>query len=89
MKIRLAIFAAVVLLLPSIGCAGGGRYANSRYTWFHPGTMQQQRVRATVHDPYPDQKAGPEVVGGRPRDYQQQLPEPVRNRMFMDSWPGR
>jgi len=31
---------------------------------------------------------GPEVVGGRPRDYQQQLPEPVRNRLYVDSYVG-
>ena len=65
------------------GCAG------SRYNIFQPGTVDQQRLRATVHDPYSDQDAGPEVVGGRPREYQQQLPEPVRNRIYADSWWGR
>lgn len=53
---------------------------------FNPGTIWQQRLRATVHDPYSDQDLGPEVVGGRPRDYQQQLPEPVRNRLYVDSY---
>lgn len=70
-------------LLGSSGCAGWG------HSWSRPGTIQQQRLRATVHDPYSDQDAGPEVVGGRPRDYQQQLPEPVRNRIYVDSWWGR
>jgi hypothetical protein len=65
------------------GCAG------SRYNFFQPGTVQQQQLRATVHDPYPDQDAGPEIVGGRPRDYSQPLPEPVRNRIFADSYWGR
>ncbi len=68
------------------GCAG------SRWNFFQPGTVQQQQLRATVHDPYPDVDAGPEVVGGRPRDYQQPQPEPVRNRIYADSnqnWWGR
>jgi hypothetical protein len=56
---------------------------------FNPGSIQQQRLWATVHDPYSDQDLGPEVVGGRPRDFQQQLPEPVRNRMYVDSFWGR
>ena len=89
MNFKIAIFAALVLLLPSVGCAGGGRYANSKYTWFHPGNLYQQRQRATVHDPFPDQKAGPEIVGGRPRDYSSQLPEPVRTRPYMDGGRNR
>jgi len=80
MRFRLPL---VVLLLLVSGCAG------SRWNFFQPGTMQQQRLRATVHDPYSDQDAGPEVVGGRPREYMQPLPEPVRNRMYADSWWGQ
>jgi len=63
------------------GCASGHGFGR--------GTVQQQQLRATVHDPYPDRNLGPEVVGGRPREYQQPLPEPVRNRIFADSWWGR
>ena len=37
-------------------------------------------------DPYPDPNAGPEVVGGRPREFQKPLPEPVRSRYLTDSW---
>ena len=63
------------------GCAYlGERIATS------PGTIEQQRLRATIHDPYPDPNAGPEVVGGRPREYANPLPEPVRNRIYADSW---
>jgi hypothetical protein len=73
----------VMLALAAGGCASG-------HPLFAPrGNIYQQRLRATVHDPYPDQDAGPEVVGGRPRDYQQPLPEPVRNRLFADSWWGQ
>jgi hypothetical protein len=40
----------------------------------------------TIHDPYPDPDLGPEIDGGRPREYREPLPEPVRNRLFVDSW---
>ena len=73
----------VIALVALGGCAG------SRWNLFAPGSMQQQQLRATVHDPYTDVDAGPEVVGGRPREYAQPLPEPVRNRLFTDSWWGR
>jgi hypothetical protein len=61
------------------GCASHPRLA-------HPGTIEQQRLRATIHDPYPDPDLGPRIDGGRPRDYQNPLPEPVRNRIYADSW---
>ena len=80
MKSRLLLIAAWAACL-----AGGGCIADP----FNPGTIDQQRLQATVHDPYSDQDLGPEVVGGRPRDFQQQLPEPVRNRMYVDSFWGR
>ena len=80
---RVGILAIVALAIAQSGCA------NSRYNIFHPGTVRQQQMRASVHDPYPDQDLGPEVVGGRPREFAQPLPEPVRNRFFTDSWWGR
>jgi hypothetical protein len=55
----------------------------------HPGTMEQQRLRATIHDPYADPNAAPELDGMRPRDYLDPLPEAVRNRIYVDSWWGR
>ena len=51
-----------------------------------PGTREMQRRRAVVHDPYPDNDAAPEIVGGRPRHYDRPLAEPVRNRVFTDGW---
>jgi hypothetical protein len=51
----------------------------------HPGTIEQQRLRALIHDPYPDPDMGPKF-DGRPREFQQPLPEPVRNRIYADSW---
>ncbi|MDX1944518.1 MAG: membrane or secreted protein [Pirellulaceae bacterium] len=64
------------------GCAGGP-FARI------PGTILQQRLRASVHDPYLDPDAGPNAEDSRPRDFQQPLPEPVRNRVFADTWLGR
>lgn len=62
------------------GCAGHqGRF-------WRPGTIEQQRLRATIHDPYPDPDLGPWIDGGRPREYERPLPEPVRNRIYVDSW---
>jgi len=82
LSLLLLVFGLGAAILFS-GCAG------SRWNLFQPGTVQQQQLRATVHDPYSDQDAGPEVVGGRPRDYAQPLPEPVRSRIYADSWWGR
>ena len=67
------------LLVASTGC---GR---ERPNLMHPGDLQSQRFNAIAHDPYTDQDAGPEVVGGRPREFQKPLAEPVRNRWVMDS----
>jgi hypothetical protein len=71
---------AACMCLSVAGCAQHeGKIAN-------PGTIQQQRLRATIHDPYPDPDLGPDVDGGRPREYLEPLPEPVRNRIYADSW---
>jgi len=64
----------------AVGCTSG------RPNLRHPGDLQTQRFNAIAHDPYTDVDAGPEVVGGRPRDFQKPLPEPVRNRWLTDSW---
>jgi hypothetical protein len=46
-----------------------------------PATLlQRERNQAVRFDPYLDNDIGPEVDGGRPRDYGQQLPETVRSR---------
>ncbi len=33
------------------------------------GTVERQKSRAVVHDPYPLNDIGPPVLGGRPREY--------------------
>jgi hypothetical protein len=75
MKFGLWLATVAILGAGTLGCRG---YNNPFQR--PPGTLQQQRLNATVHDPYSDQEAGPEIVGGRPRDFQKALAEPVRNR---------
>ncbi|WP_425618746.1 hypothetical protein NA78x_002459 [Anatilimnocola sp. NA78] len=77
-----------LLFVPNVGCAGN-RFAASRWNFWHPGPTSDQRVRASVHDPYSDQDLGPAVVGGRPREYMNQYPEAVRNRFYSDTHMGR
>jgi len=55
---------------------------------FHPGWAQQQRAAALEHDPYPLDDMGPEVVGGRPREYQRPIPEVERARQGTTPPPG-
>ena len=89
---RLSLFLIALAAMLSAGCANG-RFYNP----FRPGgappqarnDVDAQRIRATVHDPYPDQDKGPAVDDARPRDYQKQTPEPVRNRFYADSPWGR
>ena len=75
----------IALLAAShLGCAG-----SRGLEWPHfrnPGTIDQQRNNASLHDPYPDPDAGPAIVGGRPREFQKPLAEPVRSRWLTDSW---
>lgn len=70
----------------NLGCANGRFMGLSWPQWRNPGTVDSQRNDASLHDPYPDPNAGPEVVGGRPREFQKPLPEPVRSRYLTDSW---
>lgn len=65
------------LVLLSSGCA-------SRSGWGFPwgqGTVDRQNSRAVIHDPYPLNDIGPEVVGGRPRGYMNPLPEAKRSQI--------
>ncbi len=78
------LLAAAACLLAAGGCASGGHY-----NFWHPGNIHTQRIRAVVHDPYPDQHLAPPVVGGRPREYAEPLPEAVKNRIYTDSFWGR
>ena len=65
------------------GCRSDGRL-------FPPaGSVQKQRFNATVFDPYADNETGPEVVGGRPKDYQKPLSESDKSRLFQKAWSPR
>ena len=79
------IYVCLLLMLGITGCQA----LPSTLFQQTPGSMYQQQSRAVLHDPYPNTDAAPVVVGGRPRGYQQPLPEPVNNRLFVDSFPGR
>jgi hypothetical protein len=75
-----------VLLLVCLAASGCTMY---HPPIFQPGNINQQRLRATIHDPYPDPDLGPnDGHSARPRDYQEPLPEPVRNRLYVDSPPA-
>ncbi|TWU41571.1 hypothetical protein Q31b_30220 [Novipirellula aureliae] len=81
-----AILAAICCLsLISLGgCRGQGLFPPA-------GTINQQQADAIVHDPFPQNDIAPYEAASRPRDYQQPLPEPVRNRLIPDAmpWLGR
>lgn len=75
----LRILVAASLFIGLAGC---------RSMWpklFSPGTIESQRSSAAIHDPYPDNQAGPKVVGGRPQFYEKQQAEPVRDRLWRET----
>ena len=74
---------AVLILVQATGCG----YA--RNWWGPQGTMRQQQLDASVYDPYSATDIGPEVVGGRPRDFQKPYPEAVRNSRPTNTMWGR
>ena len=60
------ILAGLAIILSLSGCA------SSRPGWGMPwgqGTTDRQKARAVIHDPYTLNDIGPEVVGGRPREF--------------------
>jgi hypothetical protein len=75
-------FLFILLLALSAGCRNYG------LPFGPPGTIQQQRLNAAVHDPYADTQAGPEVVGARPRDYQKPWSEAQRSRTVQEASGG-
>jgi len=54
--------------------------ASLRQTFAHPGPAAYQRAQAIQHDPYVLNDVGPEVVGGRPREYMIPVNEVERAR---------
>lgn len=76
-----------LLAISTVGCASGQTPFGLQWPrLFAPGPIDYQRNNASLHDPYADPDAGPEVVGVRPREFQKPLAEPVRNRWLTDTW---
>jgi len=48
----------------------------------HPGPAGFQRHNATQFDPFPQNDVAPEIVGGRPRDFQKPPDEVIRSRQY-------
>ncbi|AMV31181.1 hypothetical protein VN12_03620 [Pirellula sp. SH-Sr6A] len=70
------------LLLLGTGCFGSS-FASKRWggSQFGQGDINRQKDRAVYFDPYPLNDIGPEVVGGRPREFAHPLPEAKRNEL--------
>lgn len=68
----------ILTLLVLVSLTGCGNRPGWGFSWGQ-GTVERQKARATIHDPYPLDDIGPEVVGGRPREYASPQSEPVRN----------
>ena len=51
-----------------------------------PGTINEQRNRAAIHDPFPETDIGPDIIGGRPREFDRPLPEAERVPLYRDAY---
>lgn len=71
---RLPLLLATAVLFGTCGCS------LIPPSWFRPGTAREQQLRAQQFDPYTDVESAPEVVGGRPLQYEKPPPEAVRAR---------
>jgi hypothetical protein len=57
----------------------------------HPGPEKVQQRRAEWHDPYPENETGGDMLGTRPREYENPRAEVLRAQPRRDSpspWPG-
>ena len=75
--------AAIATLVATSGCKPEVHRYKRFPNFLSPGWAQQQRADAVAHDPYPVDDAGPEIVGGRPREYQRPLNEVERARLAL------
>ena len=80
MTYRTVLFLTTLLLAAACGCQGSSPFGHP------PGTIQQQRLNGTVHDPYADPEAGPYTEGTRPRDYQKPWSEAQRSQSLWGGW---
>ncbi|MEM7473726.1 MAG: membrane or secreted protein [Planctomycetota bacterium] len=77
---RMSTAIKLIICLSLFSCAGCGQRPGWGFSWGQ-GTTERQKARATVHDPFPLNDIGPEVVGGRPREYFNPQPEAVRHQV--------
>jgi len=77
--------AVLALLLPLSACSSAVR----KPTLLHPGPAYFQRNNAQQFDPYPLNDLGPEIVGGRPREFQKPPSEVDRARQGQTIAPWR
>jgi hypothetical protein len=75
---RRTTLVVAVLATSLAGCAQEA--ASLRQSFAHPGPAAYQRAQAIQHDPYVLNDVGPEVVGGRPREYMIPVNEVERAR---------
>ena len=68
--------ALLLLVAASVALAGCASIAPP--DWGNPGTAAVQQRRAEQYDPYAEPDVGPNITGGRPREYQKPLAEPLR-----------
>ncbi len=78
---RLGLLLAIITC-SVFGCKGS---PTSPHRWggsqFGQGSIDRQKSRAVTFDPYPLNDIGPPIVGGRPREYANPLPEAARNEL--------
>jgi hypothetical protein len=76
----------IIVALMATSLAGCAQEAASlRQSFAHPGPAAYQRAQAIHHYPYVLNDVGPEVVGGRPREYM--IPVNEVDRARLDSSP--
>ena len=79
-------FAIVLLMLLPLTACSSTIY---KPTLLHPGPAGFQRNNAVQFDPFPPNDMAPEIVGGRPIDYQKPPDENVRARQHSTIAPWR
>jgi hypothetical protein len=82
---RLTLLTCCALLLPLAACSSTVR----RPRLLHPGPAGYQQANAEEFDPYPQNDVGPEILGGRPPDYQIPPNEVTRARQQQPVGPWR
>jgi hypothetical protein len=73
---NLVIVSSLMVVMTAVGCNLAGPNFGPQ------GTFEYQRGQAVLHDPFPNNDAGPAVVGGRPRGYDRPLAEAENNQEY-------